>query len=205
MDIKENWESALDAYGEEGAHLSIQQVEVFFLIICLFVFLETMCESFAILDSRAKENFTDFLTGLVRILCDDGVSYPTRAAAAKEICRHLSSPSRAIRRFQKEKWDALSLTTKVEIKAKVRLILVFFCIILILGFFFVFQLVSTLKKLVNPELVNQLALVMEAVSMSDGEFVGVVVETLKEEKDGRDVHSLKALFKTLGTKIYSFL
>lgn len=57
----------------------------------------------------------------------------------------------------------------------------------------------------NPELINQLALVMEAVSMSDGEFVGVVVETLKEEKDGRDVHSLKALFKTLGTKIYSFL
>lgn len=57
----------------------------------------------------------------------------------------------------------------------------------------------------NPELINQLALVMEAVSMSDGEFVGVVVETLKEEKDGRDVLSLKALFKTLGTKIYSFL
>lgn len=125
MDSATNLKNILKKCGKKGAHLSIQKVKVFFLIIRLFVFLETI-RSFADLDLHAKQNFGEFLSGLMRIFCDEENKEKMRASAAEEICRHLNSPSTFIfRRIQIDKWELTQSPTKEEIKEKVSLVLGF--------------------------------------------------------------------------------
>lgn len=94
----------------------------FSLNICSFFLADKLPNAFQRLDQKASLDFGGFLLRMVKFLADNEQSLEIRIAAAREIVRQLSIPSKFAMKVVKEKFGSIENQTKAAIVENVRFV-----------------------------------------------------------------------------------